>query len=325
MMKGGCTLTFRYCSPEEEQKIIQMYRSGQYSYQQIADMMHLSKGTIINIVKGYPYSQNKSNYYARLQLESAERLEQEIEEAKERARKAYERGNVSAYGIHARQWLMLLELLPDKDMIYDRLRDERLACEQKAWEGLSKGDYGEFGFYAETWLVLTDIIGDNAKNPWGTLTSNAKSKSRSIRFEKIDREVRKIGFLLMGNKSFMEITDDTWELIKPLLNTSTTGRWPNDRKTMNGILYALINCRSFRSVPSVYGTSRNITRRFAEWYRADVFSGLLALVPACPELEPAKQALLQIEKHRLMYGDSVPRLCDIQRGVEYEMAAIDNI
>jgi hypothetical protein len=49
-----------------------------------------------------------------------------------------------------------------------------------------------------------------------------------------------------------------------------------------------------------------------------VFSGLLALVPACPELEPAKQALLQIEKHRLVYGDLVPRLCDIRKGVECE-------
>lgn len=313
-------MTFRYCSPEEEAEIIAMYKSGYYSYQQIAEMKNLSKGTIINIVKGYPYSQDKSTYYARLQTESAERLEQEITATKERAQKAHSRGNMAAYGMHTRQWLLLLDLLPDKDKLYERLKAERASCEQKAWEAFANADYGEFGFNADTWELLTDIIGDNAKNPWGAVAkeSGAKNKSRSIRFEKIDREVRKIGFLLMGNKSFMEITDDTWKLIKPLLNTSTTGRWPNDRKTMNGILYALINCRSFRSVPSVYGTSRNITRRFAEWYRADVFSGLLTLVPACPELEPAKQALLQIEKHRLMYGDVVPRLCDIQRGVEIE-------
>jgi hypothetical protein len=38
----------------------------------------------------------------------------------------------------------------------------------------------------------------------------------------------------------------------------------------------------------------------------------------CPELEQVKPALLQIEKHRLIYGDSVPRLCDIRRGVECE-------
>ena len=311
-------MTFRYCSPEEETEIITMYKSGEYSYQQIADIKNLSKGTVINIVKGYPYSQVKSTYYARLQTESAERLEQEIATTKERAQKAHDRGNMSAYGIHTRQWLMLLELLPDKDKVYERLRDERNASEQKAWAGLGDNDFSEFGFHAETWFLLTDILGDNAKNPWGSIVSGAKGKSRSVRFAKVSCKGQNVSFCLTGQNITLEVSDESWAYIKPLLKATTTGRYAESRKIFNGIIYALKNCRSFRMAPSAFGSSRNITRNFAQWYKADVFRDLLAFVTVCPELEQVKPALLQIEKHRLMYGDSVPRLCDIQKGVENE-------
>jgi hypothetical protein len=82
---------------------------------------------------------------------------------------------------------------------------------------------------------------------------------------------------------------------------------------MAGIMYALANCRSFRNVPHEYGDRYPLTSHFAEWYKNDIFTDLLAFVPVCPELEPLKGALLQIEKHRLMYGDLVPRLCDINK------------
>lgn len=311
-------MTFRYCSPEEEAEIIGMYRLGKYSYQQIADMKNLSKGTVINIVKGYPYNQDKGTYYARLQTESAERLEQEISATKERAQKAHDRGNMSAYGIHTRQWLMLLELLPDKEKIYERLRDERNASEQKAWEGLSNNDFSEFGFYADTWNLLTNILGDNAKNPWGSIISGAKGKSRSVRFEKIACKEQNINFICMNTKYDGEISDDSWAYIQPLVIGEETGRPSNHRRIMNGILYALVNCRSFRSIPKKFGDHLSINRHFAKWYKANVFRDLLAFATVCPELEQVKPALMQMEKHRLMYGDLVPRLCDIQKGVECE-------
>jgi DNA invertase Pin-like site-specific DNA recombinase len=55
-------VTLRYCSPEQENEIIELYKTGEYSYQQIADMKNLSKGTVINIVKGYPYNKDKASY-----------------------------------------------------------------------------------------------------------------------------------------------------------------------------------------------------------------------------------------------------------------------
>lgn len=310
-------MTFRYCSPDQEKEIIEMYKSGDYSYQQIADIKCLSKGTVINIVKGYPYSQDKGTYYARLQTESAERLEQEITATKERAQKAHDRGNFSAYGIHTRQWLMLLELLPDKDKIYERLRDERNASEQKAWAGLSNNDFSEFGYYADTWNLLTDIVGDNAKNPWGSIASGAKGKSRSVRFVKNNDGERNISFTaIVANTDDICLSDESWALIHPLVMEKEYGRPSNHRRIMEGIIYALQHCRSFRTVPRRYADRYPLTSHFAQWYKADVFRDLQAFVPVCPELEQVKAALLQIEKHRLMFGDLVPRLCDIRKGIE---------
>jgi transposase len=312
-------VTFRYCSPEEEREIIGMYKSGEYSYQQIADMKNLSKGTIINIVKGYPYCQDKVTYYARLAEQAEFKLEQEITATKERAHKAHSRGNMSDYGMHTRQWLILIDLLPDKEHIYDRLKNERMLCEQKAWEGLSGSNYREFGFHADTWNLLTEIIGDNAKNPWASIVGGAKGKSKSVRFDKVNSKGRKINFTaIVSNSENFKLSDNSWEFIRPLVVENETGRPSDHRRLMEGILYALIHCGSFRSVPKQYGDRYPITTHFAEWYKADVFRDLLSLTSVCPELEQVKLALLQIEKHRLMYGDSVPRLCDIRKGVEYE-------
>lgn len=311
-------MTFRYCSPEEETEIVDMYKSGEYSYQQIADMKNLSKGTVINIVKGYPYCQDKATYYARLQEESADKFEQEITATKERAQKAYDRGNMSAYGIYIRQWLMLLDMFPGKDKIYDRLKSERMICEQKAWEGLGRADYGEFGFFADTWELLAVIIGDNAKNPWAAITGGAKSKSRSVRFAKTGSKRQSTNFMPTGIKYGCELSDESWAFIRPLVMSNEHGRPSNHQKIMNGILYALANCRSFRSIPREFGARRSINEHFIEWYKADVFRGLLSFVSVCPELQCVKSALLQIEKHRLIYGDAVPRLCDIRKGVESE-------
>ena len=176
MMKGGIVVTFRYCSSSEEQEIIELYKSGEYSYRQIAELKNLSKGTIINIVRGYPYNQDKSTYYARLQTDSADRLEQEVVKVKEKAQNAHDRGNMAAYGLHTRQWLLLLEMLPEKERIYERLKDERGVCEQKAWEGFAAADYSQFGYFADTWELLTDILGDNAKNPWKLLSKSSNAK-----------------------------------------------------------------------------------------------------------------------------------------------------
>ena len=140
-----------------------------------------------------------------------------------------------------------------------------------------------------------------------------------MRFDKIPDKGQNISFTaIVVNSSDFKLSDDSWALIRPLVPENETGRPSNHRRIMEGILYALIHCRSFRSVPKHYGDRYPLTTHFAEWYKTDVFRDLLSLASVCPELEQVKLALLQIEKHRLIYGDSVPRLCDIRRGVECE-------
>jgi transposase len=314
-------MTNRYCDKSEEMEIIELYKTGEFSYNQIGEMKNLSKGTIINIVKGYPYCQDRQAYYDRLQTESADRLEQEIVATKEKAQAAHDRGNISAYGLHTRQWLTLLDMVEDRDHVYERLKDERISCEQKAWDGFANGNYSEFGFYADTWELLTTILGDNAKNPWGSIAkeSNAKDKSKSIRFTKIQPKGQNVNFTaIVATPSHFCLSEQSWQFIRPLVIGKETGRPSDHRRVMEGIIYALGNCRSFRSVPGEYGGRFAITDHFAKWYRRDIFADLLMFVSVCPELAPVKAVLLQIEKHRLMYGDSVPRLCDIRRGVEGE-------
>jgi hypothetical protein len=315
-MKGGICVTFKYCSPEQEAEIINLYKTGEYSYSQIGEMKNLSKGTVINIVRGYPYNKDKQAYYAKLQTESAERLEQEIKKVKDLAQQAHNRNNLTAYNLHTQQWLMLLDMLPDKEKLYERLKNERNVCEQKAWEGFANADYSTFGFYADTFELLTGILGDNMKNPWKIISkeSNAKGRSRHAKFDHIAVKGHEMNFTAIVAKSeHFELSEQTWQFIRPLVMENQTGRPSDHRRIMAGIMYALANCRSFRNVPHEYGDRYPLTSHFAEWYKNDIFTDLLAFVPVCPELEPLKGALLQIEKHRLMYGDLVPRLCDINK------------
>ena len=47
-------MAYRYTTPQENEEIRQLYRTGEYSFKQLAEIKHLSKATVINIVKGYP-------------------------------------------------------------------------------------------------------------------------------------------------------------------------------------------------------------------------------------------------------------------------------
>lgn len=173
-------MAYRYTTPQENEEIRRLYRTGEYSFQQIAEIKHLSKGTVINIVKGYPYGVYKQ-VYSKLQDETAGKLEEVIKQEEAAAQKAYERGNYKAYGSHMQRWIDLLGL---ENGCYETLKIKRLEYEQKAWAAFAEAEYEAFGYYAETWDVLTDIIGDNAKDPWGIIVkdSGAKAKSRSLKY-----------------------------------------------------------------------------------------------------------------------------------------------
>jgi transposase len=292
-----------------------MYRTGKYSYQQIADMKALSKGTVINIVKGYPYNKDKGEYYHKLQEQSETALQEQITKVEHSAKSSYEQNNYNAYGMHMQQLVILMQAV-SQDQVYEYIKDMRQRYEQQAWQAFSESNYSGFGYYADTWTVLTDILGDNMKNPWKlvALKINARNHSHSVKYTVIGFKGQNDGFCPMGQNSFREVSDETWQLIRPIFKSTTAGRHAEDRKTFNGIMYAFTNCRSLRSVPSIYGSDRNLRRNFADWYRAGVFSDLLQFTDVCTELQAVRSMLLDIEMHSLVRGkDIIPRLCDIQK------------
>jgi len=318
MMRGGIYITFKYTEPSEDKEIVEMYRSSMYSYQQIADIKCLSKGTVINIVKGYPYNKNtKDIRYFRLQVDSAENAKAAIKTEEEKARKAYERGNFTAYGSHMQRWLMLTKMLNESDgQLYENIKAVRTQYEQQAWNAFSEKDYAAFGYYADSWDTLTDILGDNAKNPWPIVAEkvNAKNKRHDVKYSNGNglSQLREI-----SHNGFMEISDESWKLIRPVFPRNSKGRKQTEqRKYFNGILYALCNLRSFRLLPEKYGSTSKIYRAFECWYRAGAFTDLLELVTVCPELEAVKQQLLTLQMYSLVNRDVVPRLNDVRRSVE---------
>jgi len=308
----------KYCSPEEEAEIIRLYRTTSVSYRRLGEMYNVSKGTIINIVTSYKYNKNtRGTRYYRLQADSIEGAKSAIKQEEEKAHKAYERGNLTAYGSHMQRWLMLTKMLNESDgKLYEHIKAIRTQYEQQAWNAFAEKDYAAFGYYADSWDILTDILGDNAKNPWPVVAEkvNAKNKRHDVKYSSINglSQLREI-----SHNGFNEISDVSWQLIRPVFPQNSKGRKQTEqRKYFNGILYALCNLRSFRLLPEKYGATSKIYRAFESWYRAGVFVDLLELVTVCHELEAIKQQLLTLQMYSLVNKDVVPRLNDVRRSVE---------
>jgi hypothetical protein len=313
MTRGG-RLTFPYCDDYEKKEIIEMYRSGMYSYAKIGELKNLSKSTVINYVKDYPYNKDSVTLkarYSRLQEDSLSNLKQEIQRSESEAHKAYVDGNYALYGSHVQRWLTLQNKLSEPIQLYEQLRAERTRCEHFAWEFFSNGQFEQFGYYAETWDSLTNIIGDNAKNPFkaATVKINAKGRSKNLKYSNV-KEFSTAS--LQPQAEFTHISDNSWLFIRPLFLTESD-RTLAGRYILDGILYGIAYCKDFKDIPEEYGTSRLLRQMFSKWYRAGVFTDLVEFVTVCPELEAVKGSLWEIEKYRLIYGNLVPRFKEIKR------------
>lgn len=77
----------------------------------------------------------------------------------------------------------------------------------------------------------------------------------------------------------MDLTEEQWAVLEPLLpsdNTGPTGRPRADRRTiLNGILWILRTGAQWADLPARYGSHQTVHRRFQEWEQQGVMRGLL--------------------------------------------------
>ena len=79
----------------------------------------------------------------------------------------------------------------------------------------------------------------------------------------------------------MDLTDQQWKLIEPILPTDPVredgrGRpWSDRRLTLNGVLWILRTGAPWKDLPSRYGPYQTAHRRFQNWVRSGVMEKLL--------------------------------------------------
>lgn len=301
----------KYLSPEEQKEAIEMYSTGKYTFQQVADKYFVSKGTIINACKGYPYNCDKQGVYSRLQLESKANLDDCIANETKRAKEANKRRNMTAYNLHLER-LKELYQYQIKDNIYEPLKQHRLQCEQLAWTGLSEGNYIQFATNADMWEILTGCIGDYLKSPFKLVAQdvNARHKSKSVRYSNLELHVA----LKPRSTSFVDITENSWSMISKALpaHKPPRGQKPTeDKKYMQAVLYSMSNTISLRAAARMYKIDKDgLCRTYKNWYKQGIFNDFLQLVSVCPELEQIQSQLIEMERIRQEKG-IVPRMKDL--------------
>lgn len=302
----------KYLTPEEQQEVIKMYQTTKYSYQQIADNFYVSKGTIINVVKGYPYNCDKQAVYNRLQQESKTNLDDCITAETKKAQEANRRGSMTAYSLHLER-LKELYKYQVQDNIYEPIKQRRLQCEQAAWQGLADSNYIEFATNADMFEILTEIIGDSCKSPFKMMIqdSNARHKSKSVRYSNL------IPHTVFKSRTadYTRISDDSWRLISKALPEHKPFRgkqYAGDRSYFNAIFNSINTGSSWRLSGKKYKLDPdNLRKVFIRWYHSGIFKDFLELCSVCPELQAIEPQLIELERIRQEKG-TVPRIKDLQ-------------
>ncbi|EGD47110.1 hypothetical protein Cpap_1502 [Ruminiclostridium papyrosolvens DSM 2782] len=302
----------KYLTPEEQQEVIKMYQTTKYSYQQIADNFYVSKGTIINVVKGYPYNCDKQAVYSRLQQEAKGNLDDCITREIKKAQEANRRGSMTAYSLHLER-LKELYKYQVQDNIYEPIKQRRLQCEQTAWQGLADSNYIEFATNADMWEILTEIIGDSRKSPFKIMIqdSNARHKSKSVRYSNL------IPHTVFNSRTvdYTRISDDSWQLISRVLPEHKPFRgkqYAGDRSYFNAIYNSITTGSSWRLSGKKYKLDPdNLRKAFIRWYQAGIFKDLLELCSVCRKLQAIEPQLIELERIRQEKG-TVPRMKDLQ-------------
>lgn len=303
----------KYLSPEEEEKIKEQYQSGQYTYSQLAKMYFVSKSTIINVVKGYPYT-DKAEYWQRVYRETVTNMDEVMQEIKLEILECLKKHDSIKYQMLMRQQEHLLSFCnTEPKELYERLKQERNNVEQSAWKHLAEHNYTEFAYFQSLWHRLNKIIGDHRKNPWGDMPKKTGAKHRAVSVKYYSNKgfrqlLERSNNLIVQSKI---ISDELYDELKHCILSPKKGRpFYNPRHRLETILRLFIT----GDVPEQVcpKTFRSIYYCYNAWYKSGVFRLLWELSEKYSELEPVKPALLFIEQHRLLYPDTPPKFRDVQ-------------
>ncbi len=124
----------------------------------------------------------------------------------------------------------------------------------------------------------------NQKSIYSRSSSNRRIElSVSVRFPREDYQIvlDLIKYYLARNScTFEELSDDQWNYIKRYLPPQPIkGRKrSDDRRILNGILYVIQTGRSWRELPTRYGSYETAHRRLKQWSREGVLDTILGSI-----------------------------------------------
>ena len=301
----------KYTTPEEDEEIKRLYLTGKFSYEKIGQTYHVSKGTIINIVKSYPYTGDKTEYWQRAYRETVTNMDKVLTEIRREVLECLIKHDSITYNMLMRQEEYLLSFaLTDPQELYERLKTERNNIEQTAWGHLSESDYTEFAFFQNLWHKLNKIIGDHRKNPFGEIAekTGAKSRAKSVKYysNKDFKEFRQYSRNEAENEYI--ISDNLYDTLKHCISAHTGRPLNNPRQRLNIILNLFLSGES----PQRYPDWRKIYESYATWYRSGLFRAMWEVNEKYPELQLVRSALLTIERHRMIDPINPPRFKEVQ-------------
>lgn len=307
-------MTQKYLSEDEREEIKKLYLTGKYTLNHLAKKYYVSKGTIINTLRNYPYTSDKVEFWRRVYREITVNLDIALEDIKMQILDSLSSHDNVTYSMLMRQEEYLLSFIETPpEELFQKLRRERSEIEKAGWGHIAQEDYQEFAYCQGLWHKLNFILGDHRKNPWGEIPKRTGAKNRAVSvkyFSKKDfKEFREHSL----NKIIKDeiISKELYTEIQYCISSAQTGRpLKNPRYRLEMILRLFITGdRPEKVCPKTY---RKIYHYYNLWYRTGVFRLLWELNEKYTELEPVRPALLFIERHRMLYPDTPPRFSKVQ-------------
>jgi hypothetical protein len=322
----------KYTSQEEDNQIKHEYESGQFTYRTLGEKHNLSKSSVINIVRNYPYGGLSGHRAGKSGQEAfIERVYRRIQQhldtfdsfiSGERA-VAIECGDISTLSaLTTVSTIVAIIMLEPMDRVEECLKRERLSAEKEAWVCLSEGNLTGFSVFKKIWIGLSTVMGESLKDPWADVinTASAKYRANSIKYESVVK--KPLTYMPheshIAPKHALVIDPATWTAILGIIDHRTPRQAVNRSNTiekycMQVLLDAMLTGSSVRAACVDGAAARcTVSRYFAAWFGQGVFTDLREMATGSSVLKPVLAVLDELERVRIVFGDTAtPRLHDI--------------